>query len=212
MIWVWTVCPGLSVRKFKIITVCFDEFSSQEKGDKKIRAISVRLSPQCRGYKGTLRNEKLLSLLVPIGGSGGWGMWGGLGVSIRTNNVKTWWDQNTVKYFIGKIAFTACCTVANSMSNAYQNLKKMSHDMTKPTKWVCAQRRLRSAWASAQSNQSLLCAQWIAKDPRFLHADSEDWQRAAPPSLIWVFAGCTLILLVLSCHGSSGCVRQLFCM
>ena len=33
----------------------------------------------------------------------------------------------------------------------------MSHDMTKPTKWVCAQRRLRSAWASAQSDQSLRC-------------------------------------------------------
>ena len=31
----------------------------------------------------------------------------------------------------------------------------MSHDMTKPTKWVCAQWRLRSAWASAQSDQSL---------------------------------------------------------
>ena len=29
---------------------------------------------------------------------------------------------------------------------------KMSHDMTKPTKWVCAQRRLRSAWASAHSH------------------------------------------------------------
>ena len=33
----------------------------------------------------------------------------------------------------------------------------MSRDMTKPTKWVCAQRRLRSAWASAQSDQSLRC-------------------------------------------------------
>ena len=33
----------------------------------------------------------------------------------------------------------------------------LSHDMTKPTKWVCAQRRLRSAWASAQSDQSLRC-------------------------------------------------------
>ena len=28
----------------------------------------------------------------------------------------------------------------------------------KPTKWLCAQRRLRSAWASAQSDQSLCCA------------------------------------------------------
>ena len=33
--------------------------------------------------------------------------------------------------------------------------RHMSRDMTKPTKWVCAQRRLRSAWASAQSDQSL---------------------------------------------------------
>ena len=32
-----------------------------------------------------------------------------------------------------------------------------------PTEWLCAQRRLRSAWASAQSDQSSLCAQWVAK-------------------------------------------------
>ena len=24
-------------------------------------------------------------------------------------------------------------------------------------------------------SESLLCAQWVAKDPSFLHADSEDW-------------------------------------
>ena len=34
----------------------------------------------------------------------------------------------------------------------------LSRDMTKPTKWVCAQRRLRSAWASAQTGQRLRCA------------------------------------------------------
>ena len=34
----------------------------------------------------------------------------------------------------------------------------VSHDMTKPTEWVCAQRRLRSAWAFAQSDQSFRCA------------------------------------------------------
>ena len=33
----------------------------------------------------------------------------------------------------------------------------LNRDMTKSTKWVCAQRRLRSAWASAQSDQSLRC-------------------------------------------------------
>ena len=37
------------------------------------------------------------------------------------------------------------------------SLKDMSHDMTKPTKWVCTQRRLRSAWASTQSDQGLRC-------------------------------------------------------
>ena len=31
----------------------------------------------------------------------------------------------------------------------------LSHDMTKPTKLVCAQRKLRSAWASTQSDQVL---------------------------------------------------------
>ena len=31
----------------------------------------------------------------------------------------------------------------------------MSRDMTKPAKWVCAQQRLSSAWASAQSDQSI---------------------------------------------------------
>ena len=36
--------------------------------------------------------------------------------------------------------------------------RKMSCDMTEPTKWVCAQQRLRSAWASTQSDQSLHCA------------------------------------------------------
>ena len=38
----------------------------------------------------------------------------------------------------------------------------------------------------------LLCAEWIAKDPRFLHADSEDSDHTGRTSrLIWIFAGCT---------------------
>ena len=39
----------------------------------------------------------------------------------------------------------------------------MSRLMTKPTKWLCAQRRLRSAWTFAQSDQNRL--RWAAKDP-----------------------------------------------
>ena len=33
----------------------------------------------------------------------------------------------------------------------------MSRNMIKLTKWLCAQRRLKSAWAAAQADQSLYC-------------------------------------------------------
>ena len=93
------------------------------------------------------------------------------------------------------------CKLTN---NLLHSEKQMSHDMAKPTKWVCAQQRLRSAWASTQSDQSSLCAQWVAKDPSFLHADSEDSDQAGRmPRLIWIFAGRMAILLVLSCRGSN---------
>ena len=42
--------------------------------------------------------------------------------------------------------------------SGWQRTCYMSRHMTKPTKWVCAQRRLRLAWASAHSDQSLRCA------------------------------------------------------
>ena len=48
-----------------------------------------------------------------------------------------------------------------------------------------------------------MCAQWVAKDPRFLYADSEDSdQTGRMPRLIWVFTGRILILVVLSYRGS----------
>ena len=51
--------------------------------------------------------------------------------------------------------------------------------------------------------ESSLCAQWVAKDPSFLQADNEDSdQRRRLPRLIWVFAGRTVTLLILSCRGS----------
>ena len=48
---------------------------------------------------------------------------------------------------------------SSSTSNTHWNRTiHMSRLMTKPTKWMCAQRRLGSAWASAQFDQSLRCA------------------------------------------------------
>ena len=56
---------------------------------------------------------------------------------------------------------------------------------------------IRPVWS-----ESSLCAQWVAKDQSFLHADSEDSdQTGRMPRLIWVFAGRIHILLVLSCLG-----------
>ena len=77
--------------------------------------------------------------------------------------------------------------------------------MTKPTKWLCSQQRLRSAWALAQSDQSSLCAQWVAKDPSFHHADIEvSDQPGQMPRLIWVLAGRT-------CHFVGFVMRRLKC-
>ena len=56
---------------------------------------------------------------------------------------------------------------------------------------------IRPVWSESSPG-----AQWVAKDPMFLHTDSEDSdQTGRMPRLIWVFAGRTLILLVLSCRG-----------
>ena len=52
-------------------------------------------------------------------------------------------------------------------------------------------------------SESSLCIQLVAKDPSFLHADNKGSDQTGwMPRLIWVFAGHTLILLVLSCRGS----------
>ena len=67
----------------------------------------------------------------------------------------------------------------------------MSRLMTKPTKWperpamTQISLGIRPVWS-----ESSLCTQQVAKDPRFLHTDSEDSdQTGQMPRLIWVFAG-----------------------
>ena len=68
----------------------------------------------------------------------------------------------------------------------------LSQSMTKPTNDLCAQQRLRSAWVSNQSDQSLLSA---GRNLGFLaihwaHSKDTD-QTMQMPWLIWVFAGHT---------------------
>ena len=79
----------------------------------------------------------------------------------------------------------------------------MSRLMTKPTKWLRPAKTQISLGICPVWSESSLCAQWVAKDPSFLHVDSEDSdQTGRMPRLIWVFTGRTVILLVLSWGGS----------
>ena len=84
----------------------------------------------------------------------------------------------------GKVDSTErCCKLAGNdyLGNDYLCLLKISSSMIKPTKWPVHHKN------SDQPGQPpLLCAQWEAKDPKFLHAESEVWVDAqADPSLRW---------------------------
>ena len=70
-----------------------------------------------------------------------------------------------------------------------------------------ALRRLRSICAFAQSDQSLLCVLWVAKDPNRFHADSENSNPTAHMRRLEVgkdgfFAGYICDFVGLSCSGS----------
>ena len=71
-----------------------------------------------------------------------------------------WWLWNTVWQPFSSIVCWYHCDwvkwINQELSNSISD-KHLSHNMTKPTKCVCTQQRLRSAWASAQSDQSLRC-------------------------------------------------------
>ena len=50
----------------------------------------------------------------------------------------------------------------------------MSHSMTKPTEWLHPAKTQISLGICPVWSETSLSAQWVAKDPSFLHADSED--------------------------------------
>ena len=57
----------------------------------------------------------------------------------------------------------------------YMAKNNVSRLLTKPKKWsVCPAKTQISLGIHPVWSESLLCAHWVAKDPRFLHADNED--------------------------------------
>ena len=117
-------------------------------------------------------------------------------------------QRNLTLHQVSYVGVMLPCYIYNQLKHVYVLHLNMSRLVTKPTMWLCAQRRLRSAQISLGIrpvwSEYSLSAQWVAKDPSFLHADNEDSddQTGRMPRLIWVFAGRTLTLLVLSRGGS----------
>ena len=102
-----------------------------------------------------------------------------------------------------EICHATYCATTPGMSIFVHCWLYMSHDMTKQTKWLCAQRRLRSAWASVQSDQSSSLSTWRNLGSLATHLSAQrrlwsDWADAqADLSLRWTHSH----TVGLSCRG-----------
>ena len=94
---------------------------------------------------------------------------------VTRTSIKAWMSSNFLKWDLTLAHWTQ---VSDRCPLGYLLLQKCrvsyvveytlfepQHDKT--NKMTCAPSELRSAWAFAESDQSSLCAQWVAKDPSF---------------------------------------------
>ena len=90
---------------------------------------------------------------------------------VLSANIAWLWNINleTIKCCVCNI-IVSLIIVLDSVS-ATIHIKHMSRLMTKPTKWWCAQRRLRSAWVSAQSDQNLHSFCWFCDEAAHIKAN-----------------------------------------
>ena len=137
--------------------------------------------------------------------------------SITTYNITkrdTHWTQhkttlivdNILKFFYSSSLWQRLLSLFVALPGdfviVFLNLYGPQHDKTNKMTVRPAETQIslgiRPVWS-----ESSLCAQWVAKYPSFLHAGSESSdQTGRLPRLIWVFAGHTYHLLVLSRGGS----------
>ena len=93
------------------------------------------------------------------------------------------YDIRHVFSWPGSRVYNLLCFTLAQLSRLITKKKKMTVRQAK-TKISLG---IRPVWS-----ESSLCAQWVAKDPSFLHAGSEDSDHTGRmPRLIWVFAGST---------------------
>ena len=100
---------------------------------------------------------------------------------------------------------------SHELSVACLVVYKLSHSMSKPTKWHAGLAKTQiSLHICPVWSESLLCAQWVAKEPNFLPADSEDsdqtgWMPRLIMSLRWVH-----ISICWFCHAAAQFVSYKF--
>ena len=82
----------------------------------------------------------------------------------------------------------------------------MAHFRELPENDVCTQQRLRSTWASAQSDQSSLSEWRKLGSLATCWAHSKDWSVWGMPRLIWAVNGHTFHFVGLSCGSSLDCL------
>ena len=78
--------------------------------------------------------------------------------SLTVWTVRSRWQNPAVHYERALGCQRNVASVTMTSKGKKNEVIYLSRLMTKPTVWLCAQQRLRSAWASAQSDQSLRCA------------------------------------------------------
>ena len=115
--------------------------------------------------------------------------------SYKTRIFNQFWDTiimfEVIRNFLLACLMYKCSLFTMWLSQLIKMIKLIAAFWQNQQIGMCSQRRLRSAWASAQSDQSLRCAlsglgiqaffKWTAK------TDQTGWM----PGLIWVFAGRT---------------------
>ena len=95
-----------------------------------------------------------------------------------------------LKLIDGQCFCYSTCGIAGD--KAHFSRKHVSHLMIKPTKWHVRHAKTNQPGHPPSLIRVFACAQWVVKDPSFLHADSEDSdQTGRMPRLIRVFAGRT---------------------
>ena len=89
------------------------------------------------------------------------------------------------------LMMTSCRTKVRTLYTFY--FRYLSRCMTKQTIWPVRPAKTQvSLGIHPVWSEFSLCSQWVAKDLKFLHVDSEDSdQTGRIPRLVWVFAGCT---------------------